>query len=300
MSRRWSRWLRGALALGAAGVVWLGAHAPAFAHEPLHSMGPVTLWEGGSAVELFADTEWADALYHGSHRDDDPLHGNTRKLDLRLHAAHSLTADFMAIIDVPLAWRSVTAGGTTNRAAGLGDIWIGAKYRFWRQQTAPARSNMAAVFALAHLDTASQSTRPPLGSGAPEVMTGVAAARDALFLYIWGNVRAYVPIPGGSSLAPWGFGANGAIGTRFWEPDIGGADLVVLLETEYRAESPAERHGHQVANTGHQRWSAGPGLFFYYDQFEFKAGVQFTLWGWARGRQYLTQGRALIGVGVMF
>lgn len=293
IARRLCKW-------GAAVCLVVAGTSVARAHEPIHSPGPVTLWEGGTAVELFADVSWGDALWHGSHRDDDPVHGKSRAADFRLHVAHGITADFMAILDVPIAWRAADRGGTTQRAAGLGDIWLGAKYRFYRDQTAPARSNMAAVFALAHLDTGSQSSAPALGNGAPEVMLGSAAARDALFLYLWGSVRAFVPIPGGRSLTPWGLSVSGAIGTRFWEPSIGGADIVVMLETEYHAESPAQRHGHQVANTGHQRWSVGPGMFFYYDQFEFKAGVQITAWGRARGRQYLTDAKAAIGIGVLF
>jgi hypothetical protein len=272
----------------------------AWGHEPIHSPGPVTLWEGGTAVELFADVQWADHLWHGSHREDDPVHGKRRGADFRLHLAHGITSDFTVILDAPLAWRAADTGGTTQRAAGLGDLWLGAKYRFWRDQRAVAQADMAAVFAFLHLDTGSQSSRPPLGNGAPEVVVGSAAAHDDLFLYLWGSVRAFVPIPGGRSLTPWGFSANAAIGTRFWEPDFDGADLVVLLETEYHAESPAARHGHQVPNTGHQRWSAGPGLFFFYNQLEFKAGVQLTLWRRARGRQYVVDGRAAIGFGVLF
>lgn len=292
--------LRRALPAFAGLLLMLCATTTAEGHEPIHSPGPVTLWKGGTATELFADIEWADDLWHGSRRERDPARGKTLATDFRLHLAHGLTSDLLFIADVPLAWRSATAGGNTERAAGLGDIWLGGKWRFYRDQQAVARSNMAAIYALAHLDTGKQSSTPPLGIGSPEVMLGGAAARDALFLYMWGGARVFVPIPGGRTLAPWGFSANAAVGTRFWEPGIGGADLVVLLETEYHAKSPAEKRGHQVANTGHQRWTAGPGFFFYWGQFELKAGVQFTLWRRARGRQYLIDGRAAVGVGVMF
>ena len=142
-------------------------------------------------------------------------------------------------------------------------------------------------------------TEPPLGDGRPDVVLGATAGRDALFLYVWGNARVHVPIPGGRREAPWAFAANGAVGTRFWEPRIRGADLVPLLEVGYRAEAPMRTHGHGERDSGHQHLTLGPSVLYFYDRYELKAGLQWMAWRRVRGRQLLAEVELVFGLGVL-
>ncbi|MCI0340772.1 MAG: hypothetical protein L0216_06415 [Planctomycetales bacterium] len=277
----------------------LAAAGTAAAHEPIHGVGPNTLWRGGTAVELEFEAGLMETLRHGSHRAGDPSRGAEQEGMVALHLAHGVTQDLLVFTALPLAFAREREDGDSEWSLGAGDVELGAKWRFWRRQT-PGRALMGAAQVAVNLPTGRVSTDPPLGSGRPSVELALAAARDALDFYLWGDVRVQLPVPGRRDRVGFGAGADAAFGLRAWLPEYRGTDLVFLLEAGVWGETPGTHRGDLEDDSGGAWAWAGPGMLFFWDRFEAKLGVRVPLWRWSRGRQRMEDVGLAAGVGVMF
>ena len=141
-------------------VLVLGVSSSAVAHEPVFSLGPETIWEGGVGIEM--EFDFADA------RGD-------RLSALHYEIIYGVTSDLSLTFELPQILELQEDGETEH---GLGDIEFRAKYQFFKKDLLGAQHKVSGIF----------------GVKAP---TGDDDAEPALHrnhrLPLWGQLRLRVP-----------------------------------------------------------------------------------------------------------
>jgi len=103
---------------------------PVLAHEPVFSLGPETIFEGGFGIEV--EFEFEDAK-------------GEQLAVMNYEILYGLKDNLSLILKVPqILGREV--GGETER--GLGDIEFRAKYRFFKRDTLGAQNKVSGIFGI--------------------------------------------------------------------------------------------------------------------------------------------------------
>ncbi|MFV1996441.1 MAG: hypothetical protein ACC641_00385 [Acidiferrobacterales bacterium] len=240
--------------------------ANAQAHDPIFGIGPHVLYKGGIEISPELHTE---------------KRGSQETTGLGLELTYGITGDWAAGVDLPYTYKTDT--GTS--ASGLADVSAFTKYRFWRRDTLGLQES-AAVMLKVKAPTASTSTTPPLGSGATDVIAGLAYGYESRKWYRWASLRYR---QNGRNNAGLKRGDKvlidfvGGIRTRltsYLQPDT-----VWLLELNGEFGQQADNNGTSIANTGGTEWFVSPGIFWTKRNFAVKAGIQIPVYSALNGTQ---------------
>ena len=258
----------------AAAVLFGGLFAAvAQAHDPIFGMGPHVLYQGGVEV--------ATKLH-------DEQQGSKHETEFELELTYGITGDWSAGVELPYARKR----GTGTSASGVADVSAFTKYRFWRRDSLGLQES-AAVILKVKTPTGSTSTSPALGSGATDVLAGVAYGYESRKWYRWAslryrqNGRDATGLKRGDKILGDIVGGIRTKLTGYREPDT-----VWMLELNGEFGQRADNNGTLNANTGGSEWFLSPGIFWTKRNFAVKAGVQIPIYSALNGTQAKSDYRA--------
>lgn len=258
--------------LGAALLVVLISR-PVAAHDPIFGLGPHVLYKGGVEVHLDAERDQA---------------GNDREDEAAVELTYGLTGDWAAGIGLP--YTRVEEGADST--AGMGDVSLFTKYRFWRHDTLGAQES-AAVLLKVKTDTGDEDSTPALGTGTTDTILGLAYGYESLKWYRWASLRYRLNGENDAGLRRGDkilFDLVG--GWRPTPPSYYEPDTVWLLELNGEYGKRDEVNGAELGDTGGTEWFLSPGIFWTKRNFAVKAGVQIPIASDLNGDQEETDYRA--------
>ncbi len=234
------------------------------AHEPIFGLGPHTIYKGGVGIE--AEFEGEEASGGGEEEKEYVLHNEI---------IYGVTADFSVTLAVPyVIEHERKAGGVEDSSSGLGDLSLRGKYRFWRRD-APGVQDAAAFILGVKFPTGDDDKSPRLGSGSTDYLFALAAARESLTWYYFGDVRYRLNTEGGGGLEKGDrLFADLAIGIRPWPIKYLKPDLVLLAELNWETFMRDELNGLDIEDSGGNRLFLSPSFFFTRRNLAVKGGVQ--------------------------
>lgn len=246
---------------------------PVAAHDPIFGLGPHVLYKGGVEVHLDAERDQA---------------GNDREDEAAVELTYGLTGDWAAGIGLP--YTRVEEGADST--AGMGDVSLFTKYRFWRHDTLGAQES-AAVLLKVKTDTGDEDSTPALGTGTTDTILGLAYGYESLKWYRWASLRYRRNGENDAGLRRGDkilFDLVG--GWRPTPPSYYEPDTVWLLELNGEYGKRAEVNGAELGDTGGTEWFLSPGIFWTKRNFAIKAGVQIPIASDLNGDQEETDYRA--------
>ena len=245
-----------------------------FAHEPVFSLGPETIFKGGVGLETEFEFEEA---------------GKNREKALRYEIIYGLTKDMALTLSVP-QWLDRKEGAETSR--GLGDIVLRGKYQFYRKDSLGAQDKAALIYGL-EVPTGDDDQHPVLGNGALDHVFGLSLGHESRRLYGFVTGRYVLRTDSGSLDKGDRVLLDVAFGVRPWLRPYKSWDLVFLLENSYIWTDKDERDGVHLENSGGQKLLVGPTFLWSIRNVMVKGGVQFPVWEDVNGNQQETDFRSV-------
>lgn len=245
----------------------------AWAHGPIFSFNPKTLYKGGVALEGSFNRDVAD--------------GRATNL-YQLKGRYGVTGDWTVGVSAPY----VDAGPATPgplAGSGLGDVHLLNQYRFWRQDSKGIQRSATIVNDL-KLDTSGS----PQGTGSTDLTTGLVYGYESIHWYHWASA-GYV----WRGLGPDGLRRGNTTllnlvgGWRPRMPVYGQADTVFLLGLNTEIAQRTSDHGQDLANTGGTQVFLSPGLIWTdsSNSFAVRPGIQIPIYSNLNGNQPSTDYR---------
>ncbi len=240
-------------------VMTLAAENAAWAHGPVFSPGPETIWKGGTEVTVAAP--YSRQSGPGAGRD---------VLEPSIEIEYGLTENWQIGIEAP--YKFVDTSGADG--GGMGDVVLDTKYQLWKKDL-PGAQYKAAAFARLKLPTASDTGTPRLGSGSTDLAGGVAAGYESRRWY-WFTSAAYsLNNKGGGGLEKGDRQFLNAVGgVRPILSEYGEPDTVFMLELNWERSDRDKLNGLSLANTGGSELFISPVFWWTYRQIAVKGGVQ--------------------------
>ncbi len=236
--------------------------APAHAHGPLFSPAPETIFKGGTEITLGGQLERAS----GAGEADKVREGF-------VEFEYGLTGDWQIGGEVPYL-RKEAAG---LEADGLGDLTLGTKYQFWKQDLPGAQNKAAAIFNL-KLPTGDDDATPRIGSGSTDAIGALAWGYEGRRWYAFASALYRFNTEGAGGLEKGDRQSLNLVGgirpwlTSYYEPDT-----VFMLELNWERGERDERNGVESADSGGWELFASPVVWWTYRQFAFRGGVQIPI-----------------------
>lgn len=233
--------------------------APAWAHGPLFSAGPETIWKDGVEITL------------GYHLERNTGFGEEiQDWEAFIEAEYGITSNWQVDVEVPFKGKD-ESGLESN---GLGDIILGTKYQLFVKNM-PGAQRKASAFLKVRLPTGDENKVPQLGSGSMGYMGGVSIGHEGRRWYGFADAR-YLINTGGSG----GFEK----GDRLFLDAVGGIrpilseynepDTVLMVELNWEQTERSRLGGSALSNSGGWELFISPVVWWTYRQVAIKAGVQ--------------------------
>lgn len=220
-------------------------------HEPIFGLGPRTIWAGGYGLEIGLDRD-------KSKREE--------SWGLDYHVLYGLTANWSATAEI----HQVLAGSGED-AAGLSDLTVRSKYRFFRNDV-PGGVYHAAVLGGVELPTATGGLSAGASTDGFAGLSGAYEGRRWL-LFLTGRYR--VNSEGADNVTPGNvFLYDAALGIRpvltgYYQPDV-----VLMGELNGQVFGTREREGVDVEGSAGDRLLAAFGAWITYRNWAVKPGIQ--------------------------
>jgi len=227
----------------------------ALAHDPVFGIGPHVLFKDGMEAALDVHRNKA---------------GDKTESGLGLVVTYGITGNWAAGIEVPY---SVKDNGMDS-SSGLADIQAFTKYRFWRKDSLGLQESAAVMLAV-NGENGDEKTKPALGNGATDVITGITWGYESIKWYRWASARYVLPgknATGFQSGNKWLIDFVG--GWRPVPPEYKKPDTVWLLELNGEMTDKAEFNGNTQTGSGGTEWFVSPGIFWTTRNFAIKSGIQ--------------------------
>ncbi len=235
---------------------------PVFAHGPLFSAGPETIWKDGKEVSLGYHEERASGAAE-----------TERGRELFLELQYGVTADWQISVELPYVWQE----GDGSSSDGTGDIILGTKYQFFLQNF-PGGQNKASVFGKVILPTGGDDKLPRIGSGSTDFLLGLAAGHEGRRWYAFAdaryrfNGRGEGGLQKGDKLFLDLVGGVRPVLSEYDEPDT-----VFMLELNWERARRDRRDGVALADSGGWELFISPVVWWTYGQYALKGGVQIPI-----------------------
>jgi len=257
----------------------------AFAHEPLFSIGPQTIYKGGIGLETEVETE----RKKGAGKEEEEWR-------IVEEIAYGVTRNLTLTLQIPYRFRDAE-GPTGNRASnGFGDISTRGKFRIYHWAEIGLQRHVSLVGGV-KFPTGSTSGSVALGSGSTDFLVGGAASQDGRRYYAWTSLVYRINTEG------WQGRTNGNLlqasvagGVRPYLPEFYDPDLLLLVElnSQFRQRDTGKISDRQ--NTGGNSLFISPGFWLTYRNWALKGGVQIPVLQDLNGRQPELDYRALLAV----
>jgi len=237
-----------------------------FAHEPVFSLGPEVIFQGGLGIESEFEFEQGEeerltALHY------EMIYGITQNLSLTLNVPY--------IAD---RFDEESAG------AGIGDVMIRSKYQFYRKDTLGAQSKFSGIFGT-KLPTGDEDADPPLGTGTYDFLFGGSYGYESRTWYGFATLR-YLLRTRSEGFEPGDrFFYDVAFGYRPWRREYLEWDYVFLLEMSGEFEFKSEFRDRKLPDSGGNTVWLGPTALISYRNIMFKGGVQLPVYQDLNGDQ---------------
>lgn len=247
--------------------------AGAQAHDPIFGLGPHVLYQGGVEV--------ATKLH-------DKQQGSEHETEFELELTYGITGDWAAGVELPYAFKR----GSGTSASGVTDVSAFTKYRFWRRDSLGLQESVAVMLKV-KAPTGSTSASPALGSGATDIMAGLAYGYEGRKWYRWAslryrqNGRDAAGLKRGDKILVDIVGGIRTELTGYREPDT-----VWLLELNGEMGQRGDNNGTPVTNSGGSEWFLSPGIFWTKRNMAVKAGLQIPIYSALNGTQAKSDYRA--------
>ncbi len=253
-----------------------------FAHEPVFSLGPETIWDGGWGLG-------------GEFEFDGDKNENTSALHYEV--IYGVTTDLSLSIAIPQILARKAAGAT---AKGLGDIQVRAKREIYRKDLLGAQHKIT-VIAGVKLPTGDDDARPAVGSGTTDYLLGVSYGYESRTLYQFLTARHRLNAGAGGNDPGRRFTLDGAVGYRPLQREYTQWDLVVLLEGNAEVFSGYQTGGASSAGDVNSRIMLGPSVLFSPNpRWMVKGGAQTLVFDNLGGTQDRAKNRFMFGVETHF
>lgn len=237
-----------------------------WAHEPVFSIGPETIYEGGWGIET--GFEYEDS-------------GDGETSSLHYEILYGLTKDLSITLEIPQILRS-SADNQTN--SGLGDILLRGKYQLYRRDTLGAQDKLSAILGI-KLPTGDDDAPGRLGTGTTDFLFGLSAGHESRTWYHFATLRYLLRgrhsgfEPGDKLLY------DVSIGYRPWQREYLEWDLVGLLELSGEYEFSDELKDVTDRNSGGNTIWFGPSILYSYRNIMIKGGIQMPVYQNLKGDQ---------------
>lgn len=249
-----------------------------WAHEPVFSMGPETIWQGGVGIET--EFEFADE-------------GGEELSVLHYEILYGLTKDLSLTLEVPQILDRQAEGETGD---GLGDVEVRAKYQFFKKDMLNAQHKITGIFGI-KVPTGDDEADPPLGTGTTEFPFGLSYGYESRTWYHFLTTLYRLRTESGNSDPGDRLFINGAVGYRPVQGEYTDPDVVFFLEMNAEFEFKDELRGTRLPNTGGNTIWLGPTtLVSPNPQWMFKTGIQFPIYENLNGHQEHSEFRASFGI----
>ncbi len=253
--------------------------APAAAHGPLFSPAPETIWKGGTEITGGYHIERATGAGK-EQQEHEPF----------LEFEYGLTADFQIDAEISYPFKEEDDAS----ADGIGDVFLGAKYQFWKRDL-PGAQYKAAGFLKVKFPTGDDDSEPRVGSGSTDVIGGLATGYEGRRWYWFasGVYRANTEGGGGLEKGDRQF-LNVVGGVRPLLTEYGEPDTVLMLELNWEQADRDRLNGAELAGSGGWELFLSPVLWWTYRQVAIRAGVQIPIAHNLQGSQPVSDYRGLI------
>ena len=246
------------------------------AHEPLFSLGPHTIYEGGIGIEFETEFALRSTLRQNGDKISDPKDQRAASLRFPIEVIYGVTPDLSLTARIPWVYRvfeQTDLGMRTRTTAhGLGDVSLRAKYRFWRRDRLGVQESAALVFGV-KLPTGDDAAGLPLGSGAADLLFGLTAGHEGRRLYLFGDLRYRLATAREGDR----FFYDAAIGFRPVLTGYDRPDLVLLLEMNGEVIQKDRHAGKTDFNSGGEMLWLGPNFLLSYRNLMLKGGVRYPI-----------------------
>lgn len=235
---------------------------PAYAHEPIFAPGAHTHSKGLGEFSIAYERQRASGA--GQKETEQKL---------TLEEEYGVTANWTVKAAVPLVDKSVINDGSS----GIGDITLGTKYRFIRNDL-PAKQFSTSVLLQIKLPTGNADRTPRLGSGSTDFVVGLLHGLESRRWYYNTDARYRYNTEGHGGLKKGGklfldlVGGVRPVLTKYKKPDT-----VLFFEINFEDAGRDSLNGTDVVNTGGWEVFASPGVFWTYRRFAITAGVQIPM-----------------------
>lgn len=248
-----------------------------FAHEPIFSLGPETIYKGGVGIETEIEYEKA---------------GREKETSMHYEVIYGVSEDFSLTVEVPHIIEKEESGEISG---GLGEVALRGKYQLFRKDTLGAQDKVALIYGL-KFPTGDEDKDPSLGSGSWDHLFGLSLGHESTTLYGFATGRYFLKTESAGKEKGNKVLIDIAFGFRPWLRPYKSWDLVFLLENSYLSSQKDEVKGVKQANSGGKEFLMGPTFLWSIRNLMVKGGIQFSLWQDLNGDQEKTDFRSVVAV----
>lgn len=259
-----------------------------YAHEPIFSLGPETIFKGGIGIEVEAEYFEKTRLLKDGSEISNPMNREVRGLKLNTEIIYGATQDLSLTVSIPhfSLEREETIGGQRIRknSSGIGDIVIRGKYRLYKRQTPGVTISLSPVIGV-KLPTGNDDQNPALGTGSVDFFGGLTAGYESRRWYTFGDLRYRLNTKAHSERKGNALNYDLVFGVRPWLTEYYQPDLVMLVEFNGEYEQKDNVGDKRVPDSGGNTISISPGMLLSYRNVMLKAGVSIPVFQELNGTQ---------------
>lgn len=251
---------------------------PAQAHGPVFSAGPEISWKGAREVKLGFHIEQAT----GAGKKE-------RKREFFAGLEYGITPFWDVSVELPYRWLDEDGADRDD----IGDLVLGTKYQFWRQDL-PGAQRGASILFQAELPTGDDELEPRPRVGG-DFLGGLAVGHEGRRWYGFADFRYRLNTERDTGLDPGDkvfldvVGGIRPVLTEYDEPDT-----VLMLELNWEYSGRDDLNGLDLADTGGWELFISPVLWLTYRQYAARAGVQIPIAETLNGSQPTSDYRSLV------
>jgi len=239
---------------------------PTFAHGPIFSPGPETLYKDGIEFQL-------DYYRSKSARASE----NEQAIGL----GYGITQDWEISVELPY----LTANEDGSKNSGTGNVQLETRYRLWRMDSFGKQDSITG-FVTAVLDTAKQTINPMLSYGANDFIVGLAYGQESLIWQRWASLsyRFNGENDDGLNRGDQLF-ADASIGWRSEMPQYYKSDTLWMIELNVEHSQTSQQNNISLKDSGGTEVFISPGVIWAYRNIALKGGIQLPIYNNLKGDQ---------------
>lgn len=252
-----------------------------FAHEPVFSLGPETIYKGGIGIETEIEYEKS---------------GSEGKTVLHEEIIYGIRENFSLTIGLPFILQKKENGSTSS---GFGDMTLRGKFRFYKKDYFGAQDKATLIGGI-KFPTGDKDKKPALGSGSFDFLIGLAAGHESRKWYYFGTARYWINNKDGIKEKGDIFLYDIVFGLRPVLREYYDPDLVLLLELSGEHRNKDKINALKNKDSGGDILYLGPSFLWSYRNWMIKGGIQLPVYQDLNGEQEKDDLRSVLAVEAHF